>query len=171
METSVSQLPAMYIQLWIFNNSFVVYVGTIGGLLIILVLVFITLLRREKRKMKEFFEKNGGPTLEKVNNIKLFKKHELNPILKSSNLIGKGGFGEVYKGNLGDDNQPVAVKKPKNVDLAQKDQFANEVIIQSRVIHKNIVKLVGCCLEVDVPILVYEFVPKGSLDDIFHGRF
>uniref|UniRef100_A0A0D9XHZ5 Protein kinase domain-containing protein n=1 Tax=Leersia perrieri TaxID=77586 RepID=A0A0D9XHZ5_9ORYZ len=147
-------------------------VSVAGGLFITSVLVFITLLRVERRKMKEFFEKNGGPILEKVNNIKLFKKDDLKPILKSSNIIGKGNFGEVYKGyiNTGDGNNLVAVKKPINVNLAQKDQFANEIIIQSRVIHKNIVKLIGCCLEVDIPILVYEFVPKGSLEDILHGN-
>ncbi|XP_062230618.1 wall-associated receptor kinase 2-like [Phragmites australis] len=152
-------------------------IGAIGGLFIIAVPVFIALVHKEKRKMKEFFEKNGGPTLEKVSNIKLFKKEELMPILKSSNLIGQGGFGEVYKGCLGGNSQPVAVKKPKNAAvkkpennaLAQNNQFANEVVIQSRIIHKNIVKLIGCCLEVDMPILVYEFVSKGSLDDILHG--
>uniref|UniRef100_A0A0E0B872 Protein kinase domain-containing protein n=1 Tax=Oryza glumipatula TaxID=40148 RepID=A0A0E0B872_9ORYZ len=123
----------------------------------------------EKRKMKEFFKKNGGPILEKVNNIKLYKKEDLKPILKNANVIGKGGFGEVYKGHIGDSNQLVAVKKPIHVSLEKRDQFANEVIIQSRVIHKNIVKLIGCCLEVDIPILVYEFVSKGSLEDILHG--
>lgn len=124
------------------------------------------LLLEEKRKTREFFLKNGGPTLEKVNNIKIFKKEELKPIIQSQNVIGKGGFGQVYKGLL--DNQVVAIKKSINVDKSQEKQFANEIIIQSRVIHKNIVQLIGCCLEVDVPMLVYEFVQQGSLDDILH---
>uniref|UniRef100_A0A0E0QWJ8 Protein kinase domain-containing protein n=1 Tax=Oryza rufipogon TaxID=4529 RepID=A0A0E0QWJ8_ORYRU len=144
-------------------------IGVVGGLFIAAVFIFIALLRREKQKMKEFFKKNGGPILEKVNNIKLYKKEDLKPILKNANVIGKGGFGEVYKGHIGDSNQLVAVKKPIHVSLEKRDQFANEVIIQSRVIHKNIVKLIGCCLEVDIPILVYEFVSKGSLEDILHG--
>ncbi|KAJ1268611.1 hypothetical protein BS78_07G148400 [Paspalum vaginatum] len=148
-----------------FPLAAVIASGVAGGLLIVSVVVFVWLLRKEIRKTKEYFEKNGGPTLEKVTKIKLFKKRELMPILRSNNLIGEGGFGEVYKGHVGD--ELVAVKRPKKVNLA--DQFTNEVIIQSRVMHKNIVRLVGCCLEVDIPILVYEFVPKGSLDDILHG--
>ncbi|CAL5001897.1 unnamed protein product [Urochloa decumbens] len=147
-----------------FPVAVVIASGAAGCLFIVSVVVFVWLLREEKRKTKEYFQKNGGPTLEKVTKIKLFKKEELMPILRSNNRIGEGGFGEVYKGLLGDEQ--VAVKKPKNVNLA--DQFTNEVIIQSRVMHKNIVKLVGCCLEVDIPILVYEYVPKGSLDDILH---
>ncbi|KAL6644282.1 hypothetical protein ACP70R_015890 [Stipagrostis hirtigluma subsp. patula] len=143
-------------------------VGSIGILLSVAIVVFFMLVRREKRRMKEFFEKNGGPLLEKVNNIKIFKKEELKPILRSCNIVGKGAFGEVYKGLLG--GNQVAVKKSINVDAAQKEQFANEVIIQSRIIHKNIVKLIGCCLEVDIPMLVYEFISRGSLDDILHDH-
>nr|CAB3465828.1 unnamed protein product [Digitaria exilis] len=146
-----------------------VITGAIGGLFIVAIVVFIFLLGKEKRKMKEFFRKNGGPIIERVNKIKLFKKEELEPILKTSNRIGQGGFGEVYKGYLRDEIRPVAVKKPK-FDSRLTDQFANEVIIQSRVLHKNIVNLIGCCLEVDVPILVYEYVSNGSLDKILHGR-
>uniref|UniRef100_J3N145 Protein kinase domain-containing protein n=1 Tax=Oryza brachyantha TaxID=4533 RepID=J3N145_ORYBR len=142
--------------------------GAVGGLFIVSLLLFITLLRREKRKTKEFFEKNGDPILEKINNIKLFKKDDLKPILRSSNVKGKGSFDEVYKGRIGDNNQLVAVKKPIYVNLPKKDQFANEVIIQSRVIHRNIVKIIGCCLEFDIPILVYEFISRGSLEDILH---
>nr|CAB3465823.1 unnamed protein product [Digitaria exilis] len=142
--------------------------GSIGGLFIIAVVVFISLLAKEKRRMKDYFRKNGGPIIEEVNKIKLFRKKELEQILKSSNnRIGQGGFGEVYKGYLRDETQPVAVKKPK-IDVKLAGQFANEVIIQSRVLHKNIVKLIGCCLEVDVPILIFEYVPNGSLDKILH---
>lgn len=130
------------------------------------IVVLFKLLLEEKRKTREFFLKNGGPTLEKVNNIKIFKKEELKAIIQTRNVIGKGGFGQVYKGLL--DNQVVAIKKSINVDKSQEKQFANEIIIQSRVIHKNIVQLIGCCLEVDVPMLVYEFVQQGSLDDILH---
>jgi serine/threonine protein kinase len=115
----------------------------------------------------ELYRKNGGPTLEKASLIKLFKKHDLKPILKPSNIIGKGGFGEVYKGLL--DGVWVAVKKPVRGNQMESNQFTNEIIIQSKVIHKNIVRLIGCCLEVDNPLLVYEFISQGSMDDILHG--
>ncbi|KAF8712756.1 hypothetical protein HU200_028525 [Digitaria exilis] len=135
--------------------------GVIGTASIVVILVLLRLLALQKRKMREFFVKNGGPILEKVNNIKIFKKEELKPIIQKSNVIGKGGFGEVYKGIL--DSQVVAIKKSINVEESQEKQFANEIIIQSRVIHKNITRLIGCCLEVDVPMLVYEFMSL-SLD-------
>ncbi|CAL5004331.1 unnamed protein product [Urochloa decumbens] len=139
----------------------------IGIASLVVILVLLKLLMHQKRKTREFFIKNGGPILEKVNNIKIFKKEELKPILQKSNVIGKGGFGEVYKGII--ESQVVAIKKSINVDKSQEKQFANEIIIQSRVIHKNITKLIGCCLEVDVPMLVYEFVPQGSLHDLLYG--
>ncbi|CAM0885607.1 unnamed protein product [Alopecurus aequalis] len=142
-------------------------VGAAGGILLIAIISFIVILLKEKKKMKEFHEKNGGLTLEKAHAIKIFKKGDLKPILKTSNLIGKGCFGEVYKGIL--DNKLVAIKKPINGTGPESDQFANEVIIQSQVIHKHIVKLIGCCLEVDTPMLVYEFISQGSLHDILHS--
>jgi serine/threonine protein kinase len=131
---------------------------------------FLLLLIQERRKAREHFVKNGGPALAKLNNIRLFTKEDIRKIRKNNNVIGEGGFGKVYKGHIEDINQPVAVKEPIKGNSADKDQFVNEISIQSRVIHKNIVKLLGCCLEVDVPILIYEFVPKGSLDDILHGH-
>uniref|UniRef100_A0A453GZF9 Protein kinase domain-containing protein n=2 Tax=Aegilops tauschii TaxID=37682 RepID=A0A453GZF9_AEGTS len=132
-----------------------------------MVALFIYFLWKEKKKTNEFYTRNGGPILEKAKFIKIFKKEELKPIIKKSNFIGKGGFGEVYKGLIG--NELVAVKKPISGSVLEIEQFKNEVIIQSQVIHKNIVRLKGCCLEVDIPMLVYEFLSKGSLEDILHS--
>ncbi|CAM0949007.1 unnamed protein product [Alopecurus aequalis] len=143
--------------------------GAFVFLFIAAVMVFVFLLIRQKRKMHKYYQKNGGPALEKLSTLKLYKKEDIRKIQKSSNVIGQGGFGKVYKGCIGDETRVVAVKETINVSSEQNDQFANEISIQSQVIHKNIVKLVGCCLEVDSPILVYEFVPKGSLDVILHG--
>ncbi|PAN09896.1 hypothetical protein PAHAL_2G056200 [Panicum hallii] len=144
-------------------------VGVIGGFFVMAALLFLILLRKEKKKMRELYEKNGGSILEKAKAIKIFKKEELKEILKSKNSIGKGQFGEVYKGLL--NNKLVAVKKPRSDgEPKNNEQFANEVIIQSQVIHKNIVRLIGCCLEVDIPMLVYEFILNGSLEDLLHSN-
>uniref|UniRef100_A0A8R7UZW1 Wall-associated receptor kinase 2 n=1 Tax=Triticum urartu TaxID=4572 RepID=A0A8R7UZW1_TRIUA len=99
-------------------------VGVIGGILLMVILWFTVIHRKEKKKTKEFYKKNGGPVLEKAKGIKIFKKGELKPILKNNNIIGKGGFGEVYKGLL--DNKEVAIKKPINGSVRENEQFANE---------------------------------------------
>jgi len=139
-------------------------------MLLLAVALFLTLMVLHKRRMKEFFKKNGGSVLEKIENIKIFTKEELKKITNNnSHVLGKGGFGEVYKGTL-EDNTMVAVKASIEVNEARKEDFTNEVIIQSQMIHKNIIKLLGCCLEVDVPMLVYEFAANGNLHDILHGE-
>lgn len=119
-------------------------------------------------KAYKYYIKNGGPMLESASHLKLFKKGELKPILKNSNLIEKGAFGEVYKGLVY--NAPIVVWKPYSGWVRAIRLFANEVINQSQVHHKNIVRLIGCCVEVDDPMLVYEFYSKDSLHDILHGN-
>ncbi|KAJ6395525.1 hypothetical protein OIU77_020717 [Salix suchowensis] len=84
--------------------------------------------------------------------------------------LGEGGFGSVHKGVLAD-NTLVAVKKFKGVDKAQmNEEFQKEIGIVSQVNHKNMVKLLGLCLETKVPLLVYELISNGTLFKHIHDK-
>ncbi|XP_074274092.1 G-type lectin S-receptor-like serine/threonine-protein kinase At1g11300 [Silene latifolia] len=80
-----------------------------------------------------------------------------------SNKLGQGGFGPVYKGKW-EDGEDIAVKRLSNMSGQGVEEFMNEVMVISKLQHKNLVRLLGCCVEGEEKLLVYELLPNKSLD-------
>ncbi|XP_027368308.1 putative wall-associated receptor kinase-like 16 [Abrus precatorius] len=160
-----------------FKNCFqhILNAGATAGIVVLLVGLTSLYLIYHKRKLtklrEKYFQQNGGSILlQQLSNksskiTQIFTEEQLKKATNNfdeSLIIGRGGYGTVFKGYLGD-NRIVAVKKSKIVDKSQNEQFINEVIVLSQINHRNVVKLLGCCLETEVPLLVYEFVNNGTL--------
>ncbi|KDP38983.1 hypothetical protein JCGZ_00740 [Jatropha curcas] len=80
-----------------------------------------------------------------------------------TNKIGKGGFGPVYMGVL-KNGQEVAVKRLSANSEQGVNEFKNEVVYIAKLQHRNLVKLLGCCIQANEMMLIYEFLPNKSLD-------
>ncbi|XP_076912328.1 G-type lectin S-receptor-like serine/threonine-protein kinase At4g27290 isoform X1 [Bidens hawaiensis] len=78
------------------------------------------------------------------------------------NKLGEGGFGPVYKGML--EGKEIAVKRLSISSKQGLNEFKNEVICVSKLQHRNLVKLLGCSIEGDEKLLIYEYMPNRSLD-------
>ncbi|XP_015936428.1 G-type lectin S-receptor-like serine/threonine-protein kinase At4g27290 [Arachis duranensis] len=88
-----------------------------------------------------------------------------------SNKLGKGGFGTVYKGTLVD-GQNIAVKRLLQGSNSGQGltEFMNEVLLIAKLQHRNLVKLLGCCIQDGEKMLVYEYMPNKSLDNFIFGH-
>ncbi|KAK8973425.1 hypothetical protein V6N11_054844 [Hibiscus sabdariffa] len=133
--------------------------------------------RRKIRLHKKFFKRNGGLLLQQqmfakedsLQNTKIFTSKELDKATDYFNKNRVVGQGTVYKGML-DDGRIVAVKRSTGMVAENVEKFINEVVILSRINHRNVVKLLGCCLETEVPLLVYEFIPNGTIFQYLHDQ-
>ncbi|XP_037465948.1 putative wall-associated receptor kinase-like 16 isoform X2 [Triticum dicoccoides] len=122
------------------------------------------------RKARRNFVRNGGSHLQNVRGLTIFTKAEIQKITKNnSEFLGTGRFCKAYKGTL-PDNTMVAVKTFITLsNNSLRREFEVIIEVHKELIHKNILKLYGCCPGMDVPTLVFEFAANGSLESIVHG--
>ncbi|XP_052887333.1 G-type lectin S-receptor-like serine/threonine-protein kinase At1g11330 isoform X2 [Gossypium arboreum] len=102
----------------------------------------------------------------KLQQLRLFNFEEL--AIATDNFdhakkLGQGGFGPVYRGILRDEKE-IAVKRLSKASGQGLEEFMNEVEVISKIQHRNLVKLLGCCVEAEEKMLVYEYMPNKSLD-------
>ncbi|CAL5001378.1 unnamed protein product [Urochloa decumbens] len=156
----------------------------VGGGLGLLVVALAPFIRRKikiqkmKRMREMHFNQNDGLLLRQLisQNANISERMiiALRELEKATNnfdkgcVIGGGGHGVVFKGNLY--LNVVAIKKSKIVVQREINEFINELVILSQVNHRNVVKLLGCCLETKVPLLVYEFISNGTLYHHLHVK-
>ncbi|KAJ0508233.1 putative protein kinase RLK-Pelle-DLSV family [Helianthus annuus] len=86
-----------------------------------------------------------------------------------NNKLGEGGFGPVCKGVL-EDGKEIAVKRLAKTSTQGLHEFKNEVILISKLQHRNLVKLLSCCIERDEVMLIYEYMPNKGLDSFIFDK-
>ncbi|KAG4978363.1 hypothetical protein AAZX31_13G276800 [Glycine max] len=151
---------------WIFRFIFV-----LAGIVLIVGVAWFYFKFRDFKKMKKGFHFSKWRSFHKLG----FSEFEIIKLLSEDNVIGSGASGKVYKVALSN-GELVAVKKlwratkmgNESVD-SEKDGFEVEVETLGKIRHKNIVRLWCCCNSKDSKLLVYEYMPNGSLADLLHN--
>lgn len=158
-----------------FGFSLKVSVAAVSFFSIAVGIAAITVRRSSKISSQEKMVKAREEMLKSSIGGKSARMFSLKEVKKATNgfsrerVLGSGGFGEVYKGEL-HDGTIVAVKSAKVGNLKSTQQVLNEVGILSQVNHKNLVRLLGCCVEAEQPLLIYQYIPNGTLHDHLHGK-
>ncbi|KAM2779364.1 hypothetical protein COP1_014646 [Malus domestica] len=153
-----------------------VSIGVISFFVVAAVIAIVTVKRSCKFSAQKKLTKAREDMLKSNSDGKSARMFHLKDVKKATNgfskdrVLGSGGFGEVYKGEL-EDGTLVAVKSAKVGNVKSTEQVLNEVGILSQVNHKNLVRLLGYCVEAEQPLMLYEYISNGTLSDHLHGKF
>ncbi|XP_028054585.1 cysteine-rich receptor-like protein kinase 10 isoform X2 [Camellia sinensis] len=143
----------------------VAIVVSIGGSVVLVILGSCLVCRKRKKKYDVVESDMIGNEISAVQSLQfdLATIQVATNNFSDDNKIGEGGFGSVYKGILSN-GQEIAVKRLSQNSGQGAEEFKNEVVLVAKLQHRNLVRLLGFCLEGEEKILIYEFVPNKSLD-------
>ncbi|XP_042509774.1 wall-associated receptor kinase-like 20 isoform X2 [Macadamia integrifolia] len=161
------------------HNTLIAGLTTGLGGAALLAAVVGTLVYKRHRRIKEAQERLVREREDIINSnrggkaAKVFTGKEMRGATNNfshERLLGTGGYGEVYKGILRN-NTIIAVKCAKLGNTKSVDQVLNEMRILCQVNHRSLVRLFGCCVELEQPLMVYEYIPNGTLfDHLYRAR-
>ncbi|TKY66625.1 G-type lectin S-receptor serine/threonine-protein kinase [Spatholobus suberectus] len=147
------------------KKKVVVITTTVSSIIVVLLILIFICRRRNTRGIDHVKQKNLESNQDDLN-LPLFDLASLahaTDDFSSDRKLGEGGFGPVYKGTL-PDGQEIAVKRLSRRSGQGLKEFKNEVILCAKLQHRNLVKVLGCCIWEDEKLLIYEYMPNKSLD-------
>ncbi|KAI9076745.1 hypothetical protein K1719_041288 [Acacia pycnantha] len=139
----------------------------VGGFILVGGFIWFFLWKNKRKMEDDESDENTSDDFERGTGPKKYSYAELASAanyFKDGQKLGQGGFGGVYKGFFKDSNSYVAIKRISKDSKQGKKEFSSEVRIISQLRHRNLVQLIGWCHERKELLLVYEYMPHGSLD-------
>ncbi|XP_056175977.1 probable LRR receptor-like serine/threonine-protein kinase At1g06840 [Syzygium oleosum] len=147
--------------------------GAIAGAVTLSAIVSLLIVRKHLRDHPGISKRRQlSKTSIKIDGVKCFSYGEMASAtnnFNSSTQVGQGGYGKVYRGILAD-GTVVAIKRAQEGSLQGEKEFLTEIELLSRLHHRNLVSLLGYCDEEGEQMLIYEFMPNGTLRDHISGR-
>ncbi|KAL4557750.1 hypothetical protein LXL04_035938 [Taraxacum kok-saghyz] len=150
-----------------------VIIGVVCALAISSILTVVIKKRHERYKHTSSRKSLLSKLSIKTDGVKSFTFREMATVtdnFSNSSLVGRGGYGKVYKGILWDNDTMVAIKRAEEGSLQGEKEFLTEIEILSRLHHRNLVSLIGYCDEEQEQMLVYEYMPQGTLRDWLNAK-
>ncbi|XP_074561805.1 receptor-like serine/threonine-protein kinase SD1-7 [Curcuma longa] len=154
------------------NWKKLVWAIVISALLGIILLCSVGILVRRRRNRALQFrnaEKGSISTLDVLPSYDLHTIKAATNDFSEENKLGEGGFGVVYKGQL-DDRQKIAVKKLSRYSSQGPNEFQNELSVIAKLQHRNLVRLLGYCIEGDERLMILEYMENKSLDAFIYDK-
>ncbi|KAK6932390.1 Gnk2-homologous domain [Dillenia turbinata] len=147
------------------SKAIIAIVGSLTGSAVLLSMVFYYFLKRKSKRKRRALDDRDMEDITVMQSL----HYDLRTIEAATNnfsvenKIGSGGFGMVFKGTLANGRE-IAVKRLSRSSGQGMQEFRNELVLMAKLQHRNIVRLLGFCLDGKERVLIYEFVPNKSLD-------